>query len=1465
MAELTDAVSRRVAGDPGVPGVWVLSGMGGSGKTTVALETAHRLASASTRVWWVSGADPDTMSTALRAVAVAAGAREADFAGAHPADVLWSRLDALDRPWLLVLDNVDDPSALAAGPSRTAEGIGWLRPPGRSCGAVLITSRESRGDRWGHWVRMSDVGLLSGEDGARVLRDLAPRAGTARDALELAEHLGGLPLALDLAGSYLARTQRSLWPSASMPDTFAAYRRRLDAHLGEMAADPDTDLGPAERTRRAIVSTWELSLDLLHRQGTDLARPLLRLLSAFGLAPLPYREVLDIELLASSGLFTDPTHSRLHDALTGLAGLKLITIEKPNAEPTERPTATAAEPDHGSLWWITLHPMVRAAGRSHADFPPQAPLVLRLVTALLLRVTSPLDAGRPADWPLWHAITPHCAAARTLLSVCERVAPHSTDADLVAAATEPGVRAAQYLTFVGMYAEAMAELEALGRDRSRLLGAEHPATIAARLHLAWALRDSGDLGGADRLYQDVARVGERALPDGHPYLQSARTGRARTLRELGQYEAAEVESRVALAMRRRDPHTAPLGILRIRHDLATLAYKRGRLEEAVTELREVQRLTVAMGGESDLDALAMGVSLARALRDAGHAEEAEGIANGVVRQYLKVLAPDHPSVLVARHERARTIRDHESDPERLRQARDEFADIWQINKRRFGPDHPAAVAARHELATVWHLLGRPDLAARHFRAALEAAERRLGDHHPDVAVCARNLAMVLAELADLTGLSLAEALSPEAPPAGSHPARERMLARFVRPRLSRGGGNPPGSEYSPVTNTPQPPGPDTGGGTSFGYRPRSTPLPAAGPNVPRREPEAPFPSPGAVRALATGAEDRALIQRLRAQQRGVRVLALGELLTMASGASPDTAAMVRRVRTLLLQADQADPEAVTAVLLHPPVGRWLSRALRSLHTPGEGPAGPASADLPHLYAIAAATALRARLTFTLPIPLRDGFAFLPTLGAADLRGAGATTAHVVAEEDSAVVRCADSEVRLPTSADPSPPHWVLAHRVRTPVGRGRFDLVLDDMDPYRETDGPVAPRPLSPGETNHWRRMIHNAGTLLAGVDPRQAMAMTAALATLTPRPEAQSATMTSISSSDAFGGIVLSTPSDSVELAVTLVHEFRHMKLNAVLDFLDLYEGGGEQPEDGAYYAPWRDDPRPFPGFFHGVFAFFGVVDFWQRLTHQASGKQLRHAQFQLLYWRAQTRDAFTTLRSSPRLTAAGRDFTAVMGDGLAAWTDHAAVPIGVTIRAMEAVAAHRCRWRLHHLRPEADAVAEVAEAWLSGASRPPRQHVTAVPCQDPAVPSLNDHTALLCRAATDPSLVHRAAKGHGPVVFDPADLARLRGDVEEARRLSTDQVARGAHVVEPWARLQLALRRPNAMAPIGATAAARALARHPEVVRAVHARVTAATGTLVDPVALAAWIGAPDRSADPSGWSPGHGEGVQADEELL
>lgn len=214
-AEVLERLQRSVtAGEGGQ--AFVLHGMGGCGKTTV----AHAVFGFATRTagcvgLWVNASDRAGLRSGMLAVAADRGATDGELLAARNglrpgADLVWEHLDRSAEPWLLVLDNADDPEILRDG--------GWLRTSPR--GIVVVTTRRAAA-RWWPGAELQHIGVLPREDAARVLCDLAPHSGTLGQAAEIADRLGRLPLALTLAGGFLSHQVLDPW-------TMDAYRRHLD-------------------------------------------------------------------------------------------------------------------------------------------------------------------------------------------------------------------------------------------------------------------------------------------------------------------------------------------------------------------------------------------------------------------------------------------------------------------------------------------------------------------------------------------------------------------------------------------------------------------------------------------------------------------------------------------------------------------------------------------------------------------------------------------------------------------------------------------------------------------------------------------------------------------------------------------------------------------------------------------------------------------------------------------------------------------------------------------------------------------------------------------------------------------------------------------------------------------------------------------------------------------------------------
>src|SRR5439155_1628046 len=160
---------------------FVIAGMGGLGKSTVALAAARMARERGYRVWWVRAADSALLTSGMLEVLRELGAPESVTApvreGARTApERAWEFLNhdhGAGRRWLLVFDGADNPAVLAGADADTpAVGTGWLRPD--PAGIVIVTSRVRDPQVRGTRVTLRELKPLDDEAGAEVLRDLAP-------------------------------------------------------------------------------------------------------------------------------------------------------------------------------------------------------------------------------------------------------------------------------------------------------------------------------------------------------------------------------------------------------------------------------------------------------------------------------------------------------------------------------------------------------------------------------------------------------------------------------------------------------------------------------------------------------------------------------------------------------------------------------------------------------------------------------------------------------------------------------------------------------------------------------------------------------------------------------------------------------------------------------------------------------------------------------------------------------------------------------------------------------------------------------------------------------------------------------------------------------------------------------------------------------------------------------------------
>ncbi|MCF2435298.1 HEXXH motif-containing putative peptide modification protein [Streptomyces thinghirensis] len=174
--------------------------------------------------------------------------------------------------------------------------------------------------------------------------------------------------------------------------------------------------------------------------------------------------------------------------------------------------------------------------------------------------------------------------------------------------------------------------------------------------------------------------------------------------------------------------------------------------------------------------------------------------------------------------------------------------------------------------------------------------------------------------------------------------------------------------------------------------------------------------------------------------------------------------------------------------------------------------------------------------------------------------------------------------------------------------------------------------------------------------------------------PPAPPAVAVSASSGDSFGAMLISRPGSALALAETLVHEFQHSKLAALLHLFPLLDDDREE----RFYAPWRADPRHLTGLLHGAYAFTGVTGFWR--DRLAEPEHAEAAAYHFALRRLQSRLVVRTLLTSARLTAPGRRLVDGLARTLDGWLRVPVDPAALS-RARTAASLHRTQWRLRNL----------------------------------------------------------------------------------------------------------------------------------------------------------------------------------------
>ena len=609
---------RLLAGDRAV--VQALRGMGGIGKTQLAIEYAHRFAGSYDVAWWVNSEQGGLIGDQVAALGAALGCVQAGAGIEVVRAVVLGELRERGR-WLLVFDNAED----------LADVTPWL--PGGG-GQVLITSRERD---WDEIAAPVEVDVLARAESVAILQARVDGL-IGPDADQLSAALGDLPLAIAQAAGFMAETGMAA----------AEYLGLLRTRAGQLLAQSVPGSYPW-----SLAAVTGLIIDRL--AGTDPAAAELASVCAF-LAPEPIPENLFTGAAADlpgelAVRAADPLAWR--QTLAHLAGQSLARIDKRG---------------------LLMHRLTQAILRDRLT-PGQA-AVTRTRAEAILAANDPGDPENPVTWPRWARVMPHvlaadlaatdspasrwiaCGACSYLLSRGDTRAAHDLarnlhqqwrdrlDADheqMRVIATYLG----RALTEVGRAAEARDLLQDTVNRERRILGEDHPSTLITANNLAIVLRELGEVQAARDLAQDTLNRKRRVLGEDHPSTLQSATQLAMDLRDLGEVRAARDLHHDTLDRKRRVLGEDHPNTLISATNLATVLRDLGEVQAARDLDHDTLDRERRVLGEDHPNTLISASNLAADLRDLGEVQAARDLDQDTLDRRRRVLGEDHPNTLIS--------------------------------------------------------------------------------------------------------------------------------------------------------------------------------------------------------------------------------------------------------------------------------------------------------------------------------------------------------------------------------------------------------------------------------------------------------------------------------------------------------------------------------------------------------------------------------------------------------------------------------------------------------------------------------------------------------------------------------------------------------------------------------------------------------------------------------------------------
>jgi len=790
-----------------------ISGLGGIGKTQIAIEYAHRNSSDYGAVLWASADSRDTFITSCLNIAQLLDLPKKnvqDHAEIVSALRNWLQ-DHID--WLLILDNADDPYIVRDFLPSTAKGH------------VLITTRAQA---MGRIARGIVIDKMTPKEGALFLLLRAGMLGLGdafddndsnfQSALRIAQIMDGLPLALDQAGAYIEETGCGLDDYLTLYET---HHRNLLQLRGRLIFDHP----------EPVATTWELSFKQV-QQANPAAAKLLRLYAFLSPDEIPE------EIITEGAADLDPEFETftsnpltINDAIAELRKYSLVRRHPENKTLSMHRLVQVAlidtmKEDAVQQWaeravhlinrafpsiefenWTRCDRMLPHAlccaywiDRFHLTFHEGARLLNQ--TGYYLSARARYSEAEPllqralaiSEQQLGPLHPDTATSLNNLASLYQQQGKFTEAEPLLQRAlaiTEQQLGPLHFAT-----ATSLNNLASLYQDQGRLAEAEpllqraldiaeqqlgplHPDTAQRLNNLASLYRLQGQLAEAEPLLQRAVDIDEHQLGPLHPDTATSLSNLALLHQDQGRLAEAEPLLQRALAIDERIYGPSHPEVATDLSNLALLYQDQGRFTEVESLLQRALTIDEYTYGKSHPEVATDLNNLALLYRQQGKLSKAEPLYQRALAISEQHLGPLHPHTTVSLNNLALLYRQQD----RLAEAEPLLQRALAIREQQMGPSHPTTALSLNNLASLYQLQGKLTEAEPLLQRALAIDEQQLGLLHPATATNLNNLASIYRQQGKLTEAEplLQRALAIDEQTFGpNHPSTATSLNNIAR-------------------------------------------------------------------------------------------------------------------------------------------------------------------------------------------------------------------------------------------------------------------------------------------------------------------------------------------------------------------------------------------------------------------------------------------------------------------------------------------------------------------------------------------------------------------------------------------------------------------------------------------------------------------------------------------------------------